>query len=68
MAAKYLGSKYEQLKQAVRNGEVIYMDETGWLVKGEKAWMWIMANEETTVYVPAESRGKGIAESENLPY
>lgn len=61
-AAKYLGSKYEQLKQAVRDGNVIYADETGWLVKGGKAWMWIMANEETTVYVPAESRGKGIAE------
>lgn len=74
VAAKYLGSKYEDLKQAVRAGEVIYMDETGWLVKGQKAWMWIMANEDTkdedgeilnpgvTVYVAAESRGKGIAE------
>lgn len=61
-AVKYLGSKYEELKQSIRNGEIIYMDETGWIVKGQKAWMWIMANEETTVYVAAESRGKGIAE------
>lgn len=67
-AAKYLGSKYEELKQAVRDGSVIYADETGWLVKGQKAWMWIMATEQTeensgiTVYVAAESRGKGIAE------
>ncbi len=61
MAAKYLGSKYEDLKQAVRDGDVIYMDETGWLVRGNPAWMWIMANEEVTVYVAAESRGKGIA-------
>lgn len=67
-AAKYLGPKYEELKQLVRNGEVMYADETGWLVKGQKAWMWIMATEQTekeegiTVYVPAESRGKGIAE------
>ncbi len=60
--AKYLGPKYEELKQSVRNGGVIYADETGWLVKGQKAWMWIMANEETAVYVAAESRGKGIAE------
>lgn len=61
-AAKYLGPRYEELKQSVRNGEVMYADETGWLVKGQKAWMWIMANEETTVYVASESRGKGIAE------
>lgn len=62
VAAKYLGGKYEKLKQTVRDGEVIYADETGWLVKGEKAWMWIMANEQATVYLAAESRGKGIAE------
>lgn len=62
VAAKFLGKKYEQLKQAVRDGEVIYADETGWLVRSQKAWMWIMANEEATVYVAAESRGRGIAE------
>jgi len=61
-AKGYLGSKYEELKQAIREGQVMYADETGWMVKGQKAWMWIMVNEETTVYVAAESRGKGIAE------
>lgn len=71
MAAKYLRDKYEQLKQAVRDGEVMYADETGWQVKGQPAWMWIMTAETTettekeagvTVYVAAESRGKGIAQ------
>lgn len=67
-AAKYLRDKYEQLKQAVRDGEVMYADETGWLVKGQPAWMWIMTTETAekeagvTVYVAAESRGKGIAQ------
>lgn len=61
-ASCYLKAKYEELKQAVRVGEVMYVDETGWLVKGSRAWMWIMASEDTTVYVAAESRGKGIAE------
>lgn len=61
VAANYLGSKYEDLKQEVRDGNVMYMDETGWQVKDQKAWMWIMANQEATVYVAAESRGRGIA-------
>lgn len=61
-AAKHLGKQYEELKKAVRQGRVMYNDETGWLVHGQKAWMWIMANETTTVYVAAESRGKGIFE------
>lgn len=59
--AKYfLNSQYEKLLDAVRNGAVMYNDETGWLVHGQKAWLWIMANEKATVYVAAESRGKDI--------
>ena len=72
-AKEYLGEKYEELKQAVRNGEVMYNDETGWSVRGHYACMWIMAtNDEEqvdgtikagiTVYVAAESKGKGVFE------
>lgn len=61
-SAKFLGKQYEELKKAVRKGEVMYNDETGWLVHGQKAWMWIMTNETITVYLAAESRGKGIFE------
>lgn len=61
-ASGFLGKRYEDLKRAVRKGDIMYNDETGWLIHGQKAWMWIMANEEVTVYFAAESRGKGIAE------
>lgn len=57
----HLKSKYEELKKSVRDGNVMFNDETGWLVNGESAWMWIMASGEATVYFAAESRGKGIA-------
>lgn len=60
-ARKYLGKKYEELTQIVRNGEIMYADETGWHVRDTEAWMWIMANEQATVYIAAESRGKGVA-------
>lgn len=62
LASVFLDSKYEQLIMAVRKGEVIYADETGWSIKKQKAWMWIMANENAAVYFAAESRGKGIAD------
>ncbi|MGH2612086.1 MAG: IS66 family transposase [Rhabdochlamydiaceae bacterium] len=61
-AREYLKGEYEELKKEIRKGEIMYNDETGWRVRGKSAWMWIMANEETTVYVAAESRGKGIME------
>ena len=40
----------------------MYNDETGWKGQKKSAWMWIMANDEATVYYAAESRGKGIVE------
>lgn len=61
-ASAFLDSRYEELIKEVRAGEIIYADETGWSIKKQKAWMWIMANENVTVYFAAESRGKGIAD------
>jgi len=69
----FLDTRYKELQEAVRWGKVMYNDETGWLVHGQKAWMWIMATSDKkqadgtieagiTVYVAAESRGKGIFE------
>lgn len=70
-AKKYLSGKYNELQEAVRNGEIMYSDETGWMIKGEKACMWIMATADgkdslgntipgKTVYVAAETKGKGV--------
>lgn len=60
-AKRSLRGQYDRLIEAVRAGKVMYADETGWLVHGQKAWMWLMANDEVTVYFAAESRGGGIA-------
>lgn len=73
-AKEYLQDRYQELKQAIRNGEIMYNDETGWSVRGKSAWMWIMTTSDKkqtdgttktgmTVYVAAESRGKGIFEN-----
>lgn len=56
----YFASRYEKLIETVRQGAIMYNDETGWQVAGQSAWLWIMANENTTVYFAAESRGGGI--------
>lgn len=61
-AKKYLNSRYEKLIKEIRLGHIMYNDETGWLVNGHSAWMWITANQDTTVYFAAESRGRGIME------
>lgn len=63
-AKTYLSDKYDRLKQAARDRAITYHDETGWLIRGQSAWLWIMATSAgETVYVAAESRGKGIAKN-----
>lgn len=59
---QYMSGRYQELTQTVRAGEISYNDETGWLVRGKKAWVWISATQDATVYKAAESRGKGIFE------
>jgi transposase len=61
-AKKYLGPRYQELKRLIRAGDLMYNDETGWQVKGKNAWMWLMANDQATIYLAAESRGSGIAQ------
>ena len=61
-AKKYLSTRYEKLIKEIRKGNIMYNDETGWLVNGSSAWMWITANKDRTVYFAAESRGRGIME------
>lgn len=60
-AKQYLEGKYDSLLREVRNGGVMYNDETGWQVRGKGAWMWIAASKNTTIYFAGESRGGGIA-------
>ncbi len=33
------------------------MDETGWRIGGERAWLWVAATDDATVYDVAADRG-----------
>jgi len=57
---RYLDHHYQELVQQVRDGKLMYNDETGWLIGKQRAWVWIMASHDTTVYYPAMTRGSGI--------
>lgn len=45
------------LVEAVRQSPVACGDETNWRVRGEPAWLWIMATELVTVSGIREGRG-----------
>lgn len=48
---------YEELVAALRACAVVHADETGWRIGTLSAWLWVFANQETTVYTIRQSRG-----------
>ncbi|EGK89415.1 IS66 family transposase [Microcoleus vaginatus PCC 9802] len=50
----------EWLKQTQQN---IHVDETPWLVKGIKEWLWIFANTEFALFHAADTRSRAELES-----
>lgn len=58
--AELFGASYESIKQAIRNGKVVYADETGWRVEGENWYAWAFVNDKVSLYTIENSRGGGV--------
>jgi len=48
--AEEMGDHYAELKEAVRNGKDVHIDETGWRIDGKNHWLWASTTKEATVY------------------
>lgn len=48
---------YQQLRIAVRQSPLGWMDETGWRVAGHLEWLWVVVSEQVTVYDILPGRG-----------
>jgi transposase len=48
---------HDQLIERARGAEMVVMDETGWRVGGNNAWLWVATNEAVTIYNVADGRG-----------
>ncbi|MGH6887165.1 MAG: IS66 family transposase, partial [Geminicoccales bacterium] len=55
--AKALQPTYEALIEGVRWSAAVAPDETGWRINGQKAWLWVFAGDQVTVYLIAPGRG-----------
>jgi len=59
-AAELFGASYEAIKQAIKNGKVVYADETGWRVEGENWYAWAFVNDKVSLYTIENTRGGGV--------
>jgi len=48
--ATEMGDHYDELREAVRNGKDVHIDETGWRIDGKNHWLWASTTKEATVY------------------
>ena len=48
---------HEEILNDVKNGALIFADETGWRVRGVLWWLWIFANKRSAFYWPDRQRG-----------
>jgi len=68
--ADQLRPAYEQVKESVRESDVIYVDETPFPVGGDRHWVWTFVTDEEILYKFDESRGSQVLEAvlgEELP-
>lgn len=55
--ANIMAPVYDEILEDVKDGVVIFADETGWRVKGILWWLWIFANKRSAYYWPDKKRG-----------
>ena len=48
---------HADIVRRVNDAEMVVMDETGWRVDGEGAWLWVATSTDVTVYNVAAGRG-----------
>ena len=60
--ANRLAPTYQQLLLRLRASEVVHVDETGWKVAGQTAWLWVFTNDSLSVYTIDPTRAHEVVE------
>ena len=55
-AGERLEPAYQEIRQATREAERLVVDETGWRVGGQSAWLHVWVSEQATCYAVDERR------------
>ena len=55
-----LQPRYEELAVQLRHAQVVHSDETSWWVGGTGWWLWVFTNQEATLYLVGQSRGRDV--------
>ena len=56
-AAEAVQSEYDAILNKIRGAPILYVDETGIHVQGEKCWIWTFTTSSETFFMIRKSRG-----------
>lgn len=56
--AQTIDSAVNELKQVLPKQSYVHVDETPWVVKGVKEWLWVVANKTFCLFHAADTRGR----------
>jgi len=60
--AKRLKEPYYEIIKQIRSSKVVYIDETGYKLNGEKWWLWTFVTDHNVFFVIRKSRSKSVVE------
>jgi len=55
--SKLCKNQIEKIKEYLEKSKIKHLDETGFRMEGESAWLHSMSNKEATLYTPSKKRG-----------
>jgi transposase len=61
-AAQRLEPAYQEIRQATRDAEQLSVDETGWRLGGQSAWLHVWVSEQATCYAVDRRRSADVLE------
>ena len=60
--ARKLNKPYYEIIKQIRSSEIVYVDETGYKLNGEKWWLWTFVTDDCVLFVIRKSRSKEVVE------
>ena len=57
---------YKVLRESLKKGSFVHMDETGWNVNGDNYWNWKMSNKKVCVTHIDKSRGQTLERNSRI--
>lgn len=58
--AERLQGEYLCLIHEIRGSGVVHVDETGWAISGDTAWLWVFTTQKCTVFTIRRGRGRDV--------